>query len=541
MLPTRRLRLSRGAVRRHPLQLDLEAIVGRQARACGNQPPHDHVFLESNQAIDLAVDGRFGQHPGGLLERGRRDEALGRQRGLGDAEQERLADGRFAAVHQDAGVFLIEAPLLGLIAHQEIGIADLLDPHPPQHLAHDDLDMLVIDAHALQPVDLLDLIDQILGQRLFAEDRQDIVRVRRTFHQRFTRADKVALVHADMLALGNQVFARLADLRRDHHLALALGILAERDLAVDFGNDRELLGLARLEEFGDARQTAGDVLGLGGFARQLGNHVTGLDVRPFGDIDIGADRQEVARILFAPVGRGHPRRAAAFVLDRDTRPRLEILRFDNHVVAGARAVVELLLHRAAFEDIAVLHRARDLGQDGRGVGIPFGDQLTGLDRVTVALAPARAVHQRIAFALALAARSALVGHADRDFAMPRHHDQAFAARRVIVANLDGLDVMQPQHAVVARFERGLLGAPTRRAADMERAHRELRAGLADRLRGHDADGLAHVDQMAAAEVAPVTAHAHALTRLAGEDRADTDALEAGVFDGRDLVLIDHFV
>ena len=44
----------------------------------------------------------------------------------------------------------------------------------------------------------------------------------------------VALVHADMLALGDQVLARLADFRRDHDLALALGVLAEGNLAVDF-------------------------------------------------------------------------------------------------------------------------------------------------------------------------------------------------------------------------------------------------------------------------------------------------------------------
>jgi hypothetical protein len=36
-----------------------------------------------------------------------------------------------------------------------------------------------------------------------------------------------------------------------------------------------------------------------------------------------------------------------------------------------------------------------------------------------------------------------------------------------------------------RVERVLLGHARRRAADVERAHRQLRAGLADRLRGAD--------------------------------------------------------
>ena len=43
----------------------------------------------------------------------------------------------------------------------------------------------------------------------------------------------------------------------------------------------------------------------------------------------------------------------------------------------------------------------------------------------------------------------------------------------------------------------------RRATDVERTHRELRARLADRLRGDDADRLADVDRAAAREVASV--------------------------------------
>ena len=48
-----------------------------------------------------------------------------------------------------------------------------------EHLADDDLDVLVVDAHALEAVDLLDLVDQVLRQRLLAQHLQDVVRVRR--------------------------------------------------------------------------------------------------------------------------------------------------------------------------------------------------------------------------------------------------------------------------------------------------------------------------------------------------------------------------
>src|ERR671920_245054 len=58
-----------------------------------------------------------------------------------------------------------------------------------------------------------------------------------------------------------------------------------------------------------------------------------------------------------------------------------------------------------------------------------------------------------------------------------------------------------------------------RAADVERAHGQLRARLADRLGGDDADRLADVDQAAAAEVAAVALRADAEARGAGQRRA----------------------
>ena len=62
---------------------------------------------------------------------------------------------------------------------------------------------------------------------------------------------------------------------------------------------------------------------------------------------------------------------------------------------------------------------------------------------------------------------------------------------------------------------------------MEGAHGELRAGLADGLRGDDADRFAHLDRAARREIAAVAVHASAATRFAGQHRANLDALDAG--------------
>ena len=62
----------------------------------------------------------------------------------------------------------------------------------------------------------------------------------------------------------------------------------------------------------------------------------------------------------------------------------------------------------------------------------------------------------------------------------------------------------------------------RRAADVEGAHGELGARLADRLRRDDAHRLAHVDRRAAREIAAVALGADAELGLAGQHRADAD-------------------
>src|ERR1700751_946119 len=54
-----------------------------------NQAADDDVFLQAAQVIDSPLNGSFGQHTRRLLEGGGRDERLGRERSLRDAEQQR--------------------------------------------------------------------------------------------------------------------------------------------------------------------------------------------------------------------------------------------------------------------------------------------------------------------------------------------------------------------------------------------------------------------------------------------------------------------
>ena len=92
-----------------------------------------------------------------LLEACGADEAIRDKAGLGDAH----CVPAFSSQLQDPPVLFFEYPPLDRLVDDEIRVAHILYPDPLQHLPDDDLDMLIVDLHALELIDFLDLIDQI--------------------------------------------------------------------------------------------------------------------------------------------------------------------------------------------------------------------------------------------------------------------------------------------------------------------------------------------------------------------------------------------
>ena len=113
-----------------------------------------------------------------------------------------------------------------LLADQEVGVASVGDVDLLQHLTHDHFDVLVVDADALQPIDLLDLVDEIGGQFLDALDRKDVVRSRVAVDNILALLDDVAILKVDVLRLRDQVLDRLRALlaRLDRQALLVLEV-----------------------------------------------------------------------------------------------------------------------------------------------------------------------------------------------------------------------------------------------------------------------------------------------------------------------------
>ena len=198
---------------------------------------------------------------------------------------------------------------------------------------------------------------------------------------------------------------------------------------------------------------------------------------------------------------------------------LDVLVVDRHTLAAVHLldlVHQVLLGLADTEDAQHLLR----------VGRALGQLLADLDVVALADEQTRPLADGVLLDLgAVVGRDedllGLVGLLDRD------PTGGLGDRRTALglAGLEELDhTGQTLRDVVRRGH----------TTGVEGTHRQLRAGLTDRLGGDDADGLADVDQLAGGQRAAVALGAGAGAGLTGEDRADLDLLDAGLDELGDL-------
>src|SRR2546428_2622584 len=82
--------------------------VVREPGARRDQAADDHVLLQPAEVVGLAGNRGLRQYAGGLLERGRRNEAVRRERRLRDAEEHALGGRGTLALLQHAAVLLLE-------------------------------------------------------------------------------------------------------------------------------------------------------------------------------------------------------------------------------------------------------------------------------------------------------------------------------------------------------------------------------------------------------------------------------------------------
>src|SRR5581483_8810051 len=472
---------------------ELDLAMSREARAGGDQVSHDHVFLEAAQFVHFAKRCRLGQNAGGILEGGGGNEAVGLQRGLGDAQQDGDGFGGFAPFLDDAFVFLLEVELVHLIAPEQRSIAGVGDFHLAQHLAHDDLDVFVVNLDALQAIDLLHFVDQMFLQFLRAADLQNFVWHDGAFGQLLAFFHVIAFEHDDVFGERDEVFFLGAGLGifDDEAPFAAHGAAHFGNDAVDLGDLGSVLGSARFEQLGNARQTAGDVLCLGDFARRFGQQRAGAHFLAFFHHDMGAGRDGIAGQHFL------------FVVHNDDLRMQIFLMLDDHCAHQPGRFVHLAFDGDSGNHVAEFDLAAVFGENGDVVRIPLDEGFAFLDRSAIVLGN----HGTDDDVVTLQLPAFLVVHAYR--AVFVQHDPTAIQR------LHCSQIIEPDRAVVFGFDDRLLECLAGGAADVEGAHGQLRSGLGDGLRGDEAHSLAKLHKVTRSEVASVTHGANAAAAFAG--------------------------
>src|SRR5216683_2272764 len=168
-------------------------IARRQTCASWDEFSNYDVLFEPQEFVDLARDRGFGEHLGRLLEGRGRQERFGVQRSLGHTQQHWERRGRLAT----------------------------FGPQLAQHLARDDFDVLVVDAHALGPIHLLDFVDEVALNRVAALNAQHFVGILRAFGEQVAGLNRLAIFDLGAGRGGHRVLALFAFLGSDGQLVLA--------------------------------------------------------------------------------------------------------------------------------------------------------------------------------------------------------------------------------------------------------------------------------------------------------------------------------
>ncbi len=113
------------------------------------------------QLINLAVHSSVCENACCFLEGRSREERTCLERSFGNPKQNRLTRSFDLAFFTQAIIHLVKLDPVNLLTSKVRRITRVIDLYLLQHLANNHFDVLVIDAHTLQTVDILNFVDEV--------------------------------------------------------------------------------------------------------------------------------------------------------------------------------------------------------------------------------------------------------------------------------------------------------------------------------------------------------------------------------------------
>src|SRR3989338_1170781 len=273
----------------------------REPCASGNESSHNHILFKPPEIIYLSCDTRLCQNLRCLLERRCRNKTLRRKRCLCYSLQKRFSNYRPFPFCQHLLVCLFKYISFNLLSDQKVCIARFFYLNPSQHLPYDYFNVLIVYLNTLQPVNFMHLIYQIFRQFLHAEHAENIMRIGRTIHKRFSCPYPVPFSYTDMLAFWDEILFRFSNLRSYDNLSLSFSILPEQHSAIYLAYNSAFLWLPCLKEFRDPRQSACDVFGFCSLSRNLYYDIACFNSITFIYCYDGSNRQKISGLYSSTV------------------------------------------------------------------------------------------------------------------------------------------------------------------------------------------------------------------------------------------------
>ena len=220
----------------------------------------DDVLFQTDQVVHLTFDRSFCQDFCCLLEGCCRQEGFCSQRCFGNTEHDLLACCRLFSFCFHLLVHFVELQNIYHSSRQEFGISSFLDTNLLQHLAYNNLDMLVIDFYTLQTVNSLYFLDHVILYGTKSFDLQDIVRIYTTFCQLISGLQIYTILNLDTGTVWDQVcfgFSCLIICYNDLTLFLCIADCCRTGKLCD---NRKSFRLSCLKKLFDTRKTLCDIV-----------------------------------------------------------------------------------------------------------------------------------------------------------------------------------------------------------------------------------------------------------------------------------------
>ena len=130
-----------------------------------------------------------------------------------------------------------EYPLVHQFFRKEVRVTRVVYLDFPHHLPYDNLEVLVIDLHTLETVNLLDFIDNVFLHLDRSENVENVRRGDCSVRKPHAGLHVVVLLNKYLLGKRYEVSLFLSGLALDDDFAVSSLDLAHYHLSVDFGND----------------------------------------------------------------------------------------------------------------------------------------------------------------------------------------------------------------------------------------------------------------------------------------------------------------